>query len=119
MYTRRNLSVLDIYKLVLGSFLFLAPWLFAFAYAPARVDAAVSGLLVAGLSVLALVALTDWEEWAALALGLWVLFSPWVLRFPHAAGMKIHVFIGLLVIYLAGLELLLIHYDVKNESPRR
>jgi hypothetical protein len=118
MYTRRNLSVLDIYKLVLGIFLFLAPWLFAFAYTPARVDALVSGMLVTALSVLALVALTDWEEWAALALGLWLLLSPWILRFPHAAGMKIHIFIGILVVYLAGLELLLIHYDTEA-SPRR
>jgi hypothetical protein len=118
MYTRRNLSVLDIYKLVLGSLLFLAPWVFAFAYTPARIDAVVSGMLVAALSILALVALTDWEEWATLALGLWVLLSPWILRFPHGPGMKIHIFIGILVVYLAGLELLLIHFDT-DRSLRR
>ena len=116
MYTRRRVSVLDMYKLVLGTFLLLAPWLFAFVYAPARVDAVVSGMLVAALSAIALYCLTDWEEWAALALGLWVLLSPWLLRFPHAAAMKVHIFIGVLVVYLAGLELWLIYFE--PDTPR-
>jgi hypothetical protein len=111
MDTWRRISVLDIYKLVLGVFLILAPWLFAFAYAPARVDAVMSGMLVAALSFVALFTLMDWEEWATLALGLWILLAPWVLRFPHAAGMRVHLFIGLLVVYLAALELWLIDFE--------
>jgi hypothetical protein len=106
---------LDLYKLGLGLFVFLSPWLFALTYGPARIDSAVSGVLVMAVSAAALVGLSDWEEWAALAMGAWLVASPWILGFPHAAGMKIHIGTGLVVAYLAGLELWLMHYD----SPSR
>ena len=68
------------------------------------------------LSLAALIAFADWEEWAALAMGLWLLASPWVLGFPHAAAMKIHIGVGLVVAYLAGLELWLIHYHYDDRA---
>ena len=116
MYTWRKESWLDIYKLAIGAFLLLAPWLFAFSYMPARVDALVCGLFVSGLSVMALFTPTDWEQWAALVLGLWISVSPWVLGFPHAVALKINILTGLLTFYLAGLELFLTHYET-DESP--
>jgi SPW repeat len=86
---------LDIYKLLLGLFVFLSPWLFAFPYAPARLDSTVSGGLVVVVSIAALVAFANWKEWTALVLGLWLVVSPWVLGFPNASAMKIHVGAGL------------------------
>jgi ABC-type branched-subunit amino acid transport system permease subunit len=111
-------SPLDVYKLLIGAFLSVAPWLFAFGYARARVDAMLSGLLVVAVSFAALYAFADWKEWTALAIGLWVLISPWVLGFPAAAAVKVYVFAGLLIVYLAGLELWLVHYD-SHQHPRR
>jgi hypothetical protein len=44
------------------------------------------------------------------ALGFWLIQCAWAFGFPIAAAMKIHVAIGLLIAYLAGLELWLVHY---------
>ena len=111
MRERPREYVLDIYKLVLGGFVALSPWLFAFGYEAARLESVASGVLVVAISIAALIAFADWEEWAALALGLWLIASPWALGFPVAAAMKIHIGVGLVLVYLAGLELWLIHYN--------
>ncbi len=69
-----------------------------------------TGTVLVAVSLAALVAFAEREEWAMLVLGLWVVASPWVLGFSPTAAMKIHVGVGLLVAYLAALELWLIHY---------
>ncbi|HZT48763.1 MAG TPA: SPW repeat protein [Hyphomicrobiaceae bacterium] len=107
---------LDLYKLGLGLFVFLSPWLFSLSYSPARIDSAISGAVVMALSSAALIAFSDWEEWATLAVGAWLVAAPWILAFPHAAAMKIHIGVGLVVTYLAGLELWLAHYDNRGKS---
>jgi SPW repeat-containing protein len=117
MINWRKECTLDVYKLVLGAFVFVSPWLFAFTYNPARLDAWGSGLLVMSLSAAAMITFVDWEEWLALAVGVWMLAAPWVLGLPHAAT-KIHVAAGLICIYLAGLELWLVHYHQWERSPR-
>lgn len=118
MFRWRRESTLDLYKFALGVFVFLSPWLFAFAYQPARVDAWASGLAVMAASIAALIVFVDWEEWLALALGLWMIASPWVLGLPHGAT-KILLAAGLICTYLAGLELWLLHYDAPdNAKPR-
>ena len=111
MHERPREYILDIYKLVLGGFVALSPWLFAFRYEAARLESVASGVLVVAISIAALIAFADWEEWAALALGIWLIVSPWALGFPVAAAMKIHIGVGLVLVYLAGLELWLIHYN--------
>ena len=84
------------------------------AYPAARIDAWVCGLALMMVSSAALVAFVDLEEWSALLVGSWMLASPLALGFPHTAT-KVHVAVGLLVAYLASLELWLDHYD----PPRR
>jgi SPW repeat-containing protein len=121
MRQRPQEYVLDIYKLVLGGFVAVAPWLFAFRYDAARLESVVSGSLVVTISVAALIAFAAWEEWVAFALGLWLIAAPWANGFPVAAAMKIHIGVGLLLVYLAGLELWLIHYnhDFGHNGPPR
>ena len=111
MRERPNEYVLDIYKLVLGGFVAVSPWLFAFRYETARLESVAIGVLIVAISIAALIAFADWEQWAALALGLWLIASPWALGFPVAAAMKIHIGVGVVLVYLAGLELWLIHYN--------
>ena len=111
MHERPREYVLDIYKLVLGGFVALSPWLCTFRYDAARLESVASGALIVAISIAALIAFADWEQWAALALGLWLIASPWALGFPVAAAMKIHIGVGLVLVYLAGLELWLIHYN--------
>lgn len=107
-------SVLDAYKLALGLFLFFAPWMFGFVYQPARLDTWAIGVLLVAASMAALVAFAEWEEWVMLILGFWLAASPWALGFPHAAAMKINIGVGLVVAYLAALELWVIHYKFRN-----
>ena len=58
---KRN-AVLEIYQLVLAIFLFVSPWLFAFAHGTLRIDTWVSPPIVAVISLLALIAFRDWED---------------------------------------------------------
>jgi|RhiMetdeSRZDD1v2_1073273.scaffolds.fasta_scaffold416526_4 SPW repeat len=106
---RRN-EILEIYQLVLGVFLFVSPWLFAFAHGPLRIDTWVCAAVVAVISFVALVAFRDWEEWIICILGLWIAASPWVLGFQRTAGMFINVAVGILIAYLALLELWVVNY---------
>jgi hypothetical protein len=112
----RKQSILDLYKLVFAVFLFLAPWLFAFQYQPARSDSWVTGLLLILAALAALVAYDDREELVMMVVAIWVLVSPWVLRYPHAAAMKVHIGVGLVVAYLAALELWLMRYEGRNQD---
>src|SRR5262245_15732937 len=120
MQQRPQECVLDIYKLVLGGFVALSPWLFAVRYDTARLESVAAGVLVVAISIAALIAFADWEEWAVLVLGLWLIASPWALGFPAGAAMKIHIGVGLALVYLAGLELWLVHYnhDVADKGRR-
>ena len=112
---KRN-AVLEIYQLVLAIFLFVSPWLFAFANGKLRIDTWVSAALVAVISLLALIAFRDWKEWIACILGLWIAVSPWVLGFQHTVAMFINLAVGLSIAYLALLDLWLTHYGPSPEK---
>jgi len=107
---KRREAALDLYTAILGAFLFVSPWLFAMSYGPARLDAFASGAVLIAASLLAIVVFREWEEWVNLAIGLWVLGSPWLLGFPHhAPAMHIAVGVGGIVTFMALLELWLLH----------
>ena len=106
----RREAILNIYSLALCALLFVSPWLFGFAREVARVEAWVIAIAIIAISIAALVWFAEWEEWAILALGLWLLASPWVLGFAHLPAMKLYVAIGALVAYVTSLVLWLIHY---------
>ena len=107
----RRETILDVYNLALGAFLFVAPWLFSYAYELARADDWVSSAIVVASSVAALLAFREWEEWVSMIAGLWVLASPWLLGFQHARAMAVNVAVGLLIAFMSALELWLIHDD--------
>lgn len=112
----RRESVLDLYNLLLAVFLFVSPWLFALANRTAAMDLRASGAAIAILSLVALVAFANWEEWANLLLGIWLIVSPWVLGFPHTRAMHYSIGIGVTVAFLATLELWLV-YDAAHQEP--
>ena len=86
----------------------------ALARGPARADAWVSGAVIVALSAGAILLFAEWEEWIVLACGAWLVASPWLLGFVHTAAMRVDVGIGLLVMYLAALEIWLIHYEPRD-----
>jgi hypothetical protein len=102
---------LDLYKLLLGALLFGSPWMFTFVSEPAKIDAWVTGLIIITIAAATLIAFDDRQEWCLLAVATWMIACPWLLRMPHATGMRVHIGIGLLVAYLAIFELWLIHYN--------
>jgi SPW repeat len=116
MGSLRKNAVLEVYQLVLAVFLFVSPWLFAFAHGTLRVGTWVSAALVAAISFVALIAFREWEEWINCGLGLWIAVSPWVLGFQHTAAMFVNLAIGILIAYLALLDLWLTHYGSSLEE---
>jgi hypothetical protein len=102
----------DWVNLVLGLWVIVSPWtiahLMASAENPAGVtDAAmwdhyVIGIAVAILAAVALFAFAAWEEWTNVALGAWLLISPWLLGFSASAALAWNaVIIGVLVMGFA------------------
>ena len=120
---KRREAALDLYNAVLGAFLIVSPWLFDYAYGVARDGAFAAGALLVLVSVLAIGAFREWEEWVNLAIGCWILASPWVLGFPHHSGMHVAVFVGSAVVSLSLLELFLVHHpgwlDRTYTPPKR
>ena len=110
----RSESVLDIYKLLLALFLFVTPWLFAYANEEAKIDLWVSSAAIVVLSLAALIAFSYWEEWLNFLIGLWLVVSPWVLGFAHTRAMHYSIEIGAVVAFLAALEMWLV-YDASSE----
>ena len=113
---RRRESILDVYNLVLGLFLVLSPWLFAYVRRTASTDIWVSGALIILVSIAAIIAFSQWDEWINLGLGIWLIVSPWVLGFTHTKAMHVSIAVGVAVAYLALLELWLVHYS-EPHSP--
>jgi hypothetical protein len=112
--TRRREAVLDLYNILLAAFLFTTPWLFAYSNQATRWDMWITGAAVAAIALLAIVAYAAWEEWVNVALGIWLVVSPWLLGFAHTRAMHFSIGIGLAVILMALIELML-GYDPPQE----
>jgi hypothetical protein len=112
----RRESVLDLYNLVLAAVLFVSPWLFKLTNGAGRMDLWASGAAIAAISLAAIAAYADWEEWANLLLGLWLIASPWILGFAHTRAMHFSIGIGVVVAFLAALELWLV-YEAAHMDP--
>jgi hypothetical protein len=113
----RRESILDVYNLVLALGLFAIPWFLARATATTDLDIWASAVAIGVISMMALLAFSWWKEWTNLALGLWLIVSPWVLGFAHTRAMHFSIGIGVVVAFLAALEIWLI-YDKKEEARR-
>ena len=90
----------DWVNLVLAICLFISPWVIGFvgAMAPAW-NAWIVGVLLGALALATLSVFAEWEEWVNLVLGVWLIVSPWLLRFTadtHATAT--HVVLGVLVV---------------------
>jgi hypothetical protein len=109
-------SVLDLYNLLLAMLLFASPWFFARASQTAAVDLRMSSAAIAIMSLAAMVAFSDWEEWANLLLGVWLVASPWLLGFAHTNAMHFSIGVGAAVAFLAALELWLRQDAAERET---
>ena len=114
--TWRQETIIDFIKLALGVFLILTPWTFGFTAATvASGNAWISGAVIGLVSIAAIVALAEWEEWVSLVFGLWVAISPWLLGYQATviSAMRANAAIGIAIVLLAAAELAMI----RRSSP--
>lgn len=92
---------------ILGAALFVSPWVLGYTdHAAAYANALIVGAVMLVLALAALVNFREWEEWAGMALGVWLIVSPWVLGFAGlGAAMWVAVIFGVLTLVLAGWSL--------------
>jgi hypothetical protein len=114
--TWRRQSALDFYTAAFGLFLLLSPSLFVYANHNARLDLLASGVAIAAVSIAAIVAFSKWEEWLNFLLGLWLITSPWLLGFAHTRAMHVSIVLGVMVAFMAALELWLVNYEPQYGS---
>jgi SPW repeat len=92
-------KVQDWINLVLAVCLLLSPWAIGFASetTPAW-NAWIVAVVLGALAIATLSAFAEWEEWANLVFGLWLIVSPWLLEFAaDVNAMWTHVVVGVLV----------------------
>ena len=87
----QRVNWLDGVSLLIGIWLIGAPWYLNMAGAgeggvAARWTFGLVGITVIYLSLGILFAFSRWEEWANVALGAWLLASPWLLSFQGLAA---------------------------------
>ena len=65
------------------------------------------------LSLAAIIAYRDWEEWINVLMSVWLIASPWLLGFPHTRAMHLSIGFGIAILLLALLDLFL-HYEKRH-----
>jgi hypothetical protein len=88
---------------LLGAWLIVSPWIVGFADSTLVVaNFLVVGALLVAAGVGAILVPKAWEEWVEVALGVWLIASPWLLGFAdQPAPMQNALFSGLAVTVLA------------------
>jgi hypothetical protein len=89
----------------LGLYLLLSPWILLFQKDDvATRNAVVVGFLIVLVEAVTLSVFRVWEEWINVALGAWLLISPWVLNIATPAATTNFMIVGALVTALALYE---------------
>ena len=117
MSSNKREAILNVYNLAFGLFLFVSPWLFAFAHGVAGLDAWFSSAVILIISFVGVLRFAEWEEWAVLGVASWLLVSPWLLGIGHLPA-RIDFWIGILVAYIALIVLWLLHYMPASSEVR-
>jgi hypothetical protein len=90
---------------LLGFWLLLSPWILHFEDPTAIRNAVILGFVLILAEVVTLSAFQVWQEWINVALGAWLLVSPWVLGSLGSVAAANFILVGLLVIALAAYEM--------------
>lgn len=106
-------TVPDIYNLFLAAVLFISPWLFKLTNSQGKMDLWITSAIIVMLSLAAIIAYRDWEEWVNVVMGVWLIASPWLLGFPHTRAMHLSIGFGVVIVLLALLDLFL-HYEKRH-----
>ncbi|WP_202962670.1 SPW repeat protein [Herminiimonas sp. CN] len=96
-------------NLVLGVWMFFSPWMLAYAAGMplAAWNAVILGAAIVVFAAVAMYMPRVWEEGLNMALGVWLIVSPWALRFTaERSAMMNAVVVGILVAALAAWAML-------------
>ena len=107
----RDIGFADVINLMLAVWLFLSPWIAGFADKVVAASTAwLTAIVIAVVAIAALARLAEWEEWINLALGIWLLVSPWVIGVASIQGAMMSLLLtGIAVAALAALEIWMLH----------
>ncbi len=86
--------------LLLAVCLFVSPWTLGFTVETIPSwNAWIVAVLLGLFASAAVFAFAEWEEWANLVLGLWLVASPWLLSFAaNASAMWTDIVLGVLIV---------------------
>jgi hypothetical protein len=89
----------------LGLYLMLSPWILLFQKDDvATRNAVIVGFLVVITEAVTLSVFRPWEEWINVALGAWLMISPWVLNITSPVAKANFVIVGAIIAALAVYE---------------
>lgn len=98
-------------NVALGIWIILTPWSVSHGLGPEIMGPAswnfwIVGFAITLVAALALRDIRPWEEWTNAALGIWLLFSPWLFGYTASAALTWNsVVAGLIVASVAALAL--------------
>jgi hypothetical protein len=98
----------DVLNLVIGAWLFVSPWAIrgSMEVSAAMWNAYILGVAIVVFAAVAVSMPRVWEEGINIALGVWMIISPWVLRFSAHRDLAANaVIVGILVTVLAALAM--------------
>ncbi len=93
----------DAVNFLLGLWLVASPWVLGYAAETAAAwNGYIFGAAIALLAAIAFFAQQKWEHWVSLAMGVWLIVSPWVLTYTALqAAVWNQIVTGLVVCVLA------------------
>lgn len=107
----------DWIALVLGAWLFISPWLLLEVVpGTAAWNFWVVGAAIVVVALAALFRFHEWAEWVNGALGVWLVISPWVLKFSSLTAATWNAVVcGILVVALAIAGL----WEIRHAQPKQ
>jgi len=102
---RRSEQWQDAVNIILSIWLFISPWVLGYSGGQAQAwNAWIVAVVVFVLSIASLAQFQRWEEWINVLLGIWLILSPWILRFstnsrPAANAIIVGIIVGVLALW--------------------
>lgn len=98
----------DVVNALVGLVVMLSPWWLGFTDSmAASANAVVVGLALIAAAMGAILVPRPWEEWAEAALGIWLIMSPWMLRYAlERENRLVMVALGAVIVLIATWTLL-------------
>jgi SPW repeat-containing protein len=104
---RRSEQWQDTVNIIASVWLFISPWVLGYAGGQVQAwNAWIVAVVVFVLSIASLAQFQRWEEWINVLLGIWLILSPWILRFstasrPTSNAVIVGIIIGVLALWNA------------------